>query len=70
MNIQIFYIECADETINDDLVYFMVEEALQIMLDIGRLPVVSRKTLIGNFFVGHAHMFKCVAVIVEHAVFP
>ena len=63
-------IECADETINDDLVYFIVEEALQIMLDIGRLPVVSRKTLIGNFFVGHAHVFKRVAVIIEHAVFP
>ena len=53
-----------------DLLDFVVEETLQIVFYISSLPIVSCKTLIGDFFINDAHVFKGITVVVEHAVLP
>ena len=55
---------------SDSSVYFVVEEALQVMFQVSSLPIVSGEALVRNFLVDHSHVFEGVAVVIEHAVFP
>ena len=52
------------------LAYHPVQKAGDVLLKVGRLPIVGCEALIRAFFVVLPHVFKRIAVVVEHTVLP